>query len=483
KRFTKWSSLSLPIHVYSAANSSNAFVYSDYGLPTEFKIRLDIRPTTQELSNFDYFQVAVVENVYPTGPETIVEGENQTFIASLLPIEAVDDYRMSHGDTFIRDYEHKTNAKVGIIPIEDLVVDLAAIKSVKSLNVKEKRLIGANVEYHNLEFDNGTPLAGGSIITRTSSAGDLFSSHQESIYRGYFRDEVYRFGIVYFDKFGNRSPVKVLDLNAVTNNRISGSLPDVRFPSRSTSNAWSLFDTNANPSRLRSLGLRLSNIHNHPTWAVGFEIVRAKRIKRIITQTPVIPMTYVQGIGALDGYPSLAVTVANGSADSEYPSAQPQTTDKIYVPKNLFWPDHRVIRRVVANSGSGALTLKRGEAELDRTSGDVRLAMIFPQNFMYGDGVFTLDGSEKIETIDYAAMRAKIIGFSGEDGEAADTKAKATFFALDKGDYYFDPAWSGKSISPTDEHKITGYIAFDNLAPPSSLNGKRVMDYEALATE
>lgn len=473
KRFTKWSSLTLPIHVYSAANSTVAAVYSDYGLPTDFKIRIDITPTTEELNNWDYFQLAVIENVYPTGPETVTEGKNQTFVASLLPIETNSTYLSG---SVLQNYEHKTNAKVGIIPIEELVVDLAAIKNVKTLSVKGKKLVAANIDYHSLEFDNGTPAAGGSVITRTSAALDLFSSHEESIYRGYFRDEVYRFGIVYIDKFGNRSPVKVLDLNMITNNKISGLLPDVRFPSRSTSNSWTLFDAS---SRLRSLGLQLTNIRNHPKWAVGFEIVRAKRIKKVLSQTPVIPMTYVKGIGALDGYPSLVATMIDKSGDTQYLSAQPQTTDEIYIPKNLFWPDERVVNR----SSSTTTHLKTGEAKLERSTRNTPLAMIFPQNFMYGDGVFVLTGAEELEVVDYAALKSEITNYTaGTAGDTLETKIKANFHALKKGDYYFDPAWVSKSIVG-DTHTIKGHKTFENLGTPASLNGKNIMDHEALLTK
>lgn len=478
KRFTKWSSLSSPLHIYSDNNSATGFVYSDYGMPTNFKAVLQINLPTREINDFDYFQVVVVENVYPTGPESITEGENQTFVASLLPVAKVSDYIVG---TQITNYEHKTNAKVGLVAIEDIVVDYAAIKNVKTLNVSQKRLVGGNIEYHNLQFDHpsGDPIADGSVITRTSEDGDLFSTHRQSIFRGYFRDEVYRFGIVYIDKYGNRSPVKVLNLNIASDNQISGTLPDMRFPSRATSNSWSLFD-GSSPARLRSLGLKLSNIRNHPKWAVGFEIVRAKRIKKIVTQTPLIPMTYVEGIGAIASYPSLAVTLsAGGAGDAKYPDAQPQTTDEIYMPKNLFWPD----RRAIIGNPTPTTYLRRGEAKIINDGrAHVSTAVIFPQNFMYDGGVFSLTGAEKIETVDYAALRAKVTDYSsGVAGDAVTTKARANFYALEAGDYYFDPAWAAKTI--VDSHKIKGYHAFENLGEPSSLNGKSLMNYEALQTK
>lgn len=490
KKFTKWSALSLPIHVYSAANSSEP-VFSDYGLPTTFKIRLDITPTTVELNTFDYFQVAVVENVYPTGPESITEGNTTTFVASLLPIQATSTYLASG---VLQNYEHKTNAKVGVVPIEELVVNLAPIKSLRSIAIKQNRLIGANVAYHDLTWDHpsGEPtFTGGSILTRVTNLGDLFSSHEESIYRGYFRDEVYRFGIVYFDKYGNESPVKVLNMSVVTGNQITAGLIDMKFPSRSTSNAYTIFDNNGSPDRIRSLGVHLDNIKNHPTWAVGFRIVRVKRKKKILAQTPLIPMTYVQGIGALDNYPSIGVTATQTTpifgtdllTTNEYTDAQPQSTTKVFMPKNLFWPEARVVSRATSINSSGDTTGKIGEARIVRSSEAISLGMIFPQNFMYDDGTFSLDGSEKLQTIDYAALRLNATEYStGTAGDKLNTKIKGTFFALDAGDYYFDPAWAAKSISEA-LVPIKGYLTFKNLANSDSLNGKKVMDYASLETE
>jgi hypothetical protein len=481
KKFTKWSSLTLPIHVYSAANSSSSPVFSDYGLPTTFKIRLDITPTPTELSNFSYFQLAVVENIYPTGAEAIVDGDNRTFVASVLPIQATSTY-LSSG--VLQNYEFKTNAKIGVIPIEEIVVDLAAVKSAKTISVKENKLIAGGIKYHSFTFDHGEPsVISGSVITKTISLGDIFSSHEQSIFRGYFRDEVYRLGIVYRDTFGNKAPAKILDMRAVTNNQISGSAIDMKFPSRSTNNAFTIMDNNGSPDRIRSLGLNLSAIRNHPSWAVGFDIVRVKRKKKILSQSPLIPMSYVQGVGAINNYPSDANTVPDGGdPETTYPDAQPQTTSKVYVPKNLFWPESRVISRATSSVGSGVSTGKIGESKLVRNSTNIPVAMIFPQNHMYDDGVFTLSGSEKLQTIDFCTLRLAPTEYSsGIAGDLMNTKIKGTFYALDAGDYYFDPAWSGKSLAES-LAPINGYIAFKNLGISDSLNGKKIMDYDSLKT-
>src|SRR5690606_25337791 len=101
---------------------------------------------------------------------------------------------------------------------------------VKTLNVKDNRLIAGNVHYTDLEFDNGTPeIASGTIISDATTGVDSFSDDEfASNRKGYWRGEVYRFGVVYTDEFGNKSPVIPLDLSGVTDNAISGSLTDLK---------------------------------------------------------------------------------------------------------------------------------------------------------------------------------------------------------------------------------------------------------------
>jgi hypothetical protein len=471
KRFTKWSSLTDPIHVYQQAQTSGQQVYSSVGASTSFAVNLTITPTAEELANFSYYQLAVIENIYPvTSPVQP---------ASLLTIQAISGSSAS--------FSHRSNEKIGLITIEDLVVDLAALQSVKTLGVKQGRLFGGNVQYKNLEFDNGEPAASGSIIVDVGT-DDSFNDHAFSSTKlGYFRDETYRFGIVYRDKYGNKSPVKTLDLNAITDNQISGSLTDVHFPGRNVSNSYTLFDGSGN---LRSLGLGLTNIHNHPTWAVGFEIVRAKRIKRILFQTPIVPMYTVTGIGAFDDYPSQSTTTAT-SAHVQYPDAQPQINLPVYVPKNLFWPEPRNIRLATQQFGAGTTLRKIGEAILttrDKNFGftveNPYYQMIFPPASMYGAATpYNFGEFEKIETVDYCIAQTFVNDFVNHatfaPGDFIHTQISGTWAALNDGDYYFDSAWSAKTIDPA-ETGIKNYVFQDNLSAGTTLSGNKIMQYSLL---
>lgn len=486
KKFTKWSTLTSPVHVYDAENGSSP-VHAGIGLPTARKISIDIEPAFDELDNFEYVQIAVVENTTATAP----------IKASLLEITSIPTPPLS--------FEYKSNVSIGSIPLTDITIDSAQIDHVKTLNIKDNRMFAGNVQYTELLFDNGDPeITSGSIRVRSSSAifgsnnADSYSDDAfSSTYVGYWRDEVYRFGIVYSDGKGNKSPVKPLDLNGITGNQISGSLTDVKFPSRATSNSYTTLSAS---NRTRGLGLDLVGITNHPTWARSFEIVRVKRKKNILFQTPMIPMSIVSGVGAASNYPS---HYYNGVDGVDVTDAQPQTAGEVLVPKNLFWPE---LRHIVQN-GQPIATVIPGpfgtltnpaifrsatEVKLKRES-DYSFASIFPAPNMYGDTVFDHTGAEKIDIIDYALLRvdfedfkdSSVIPSSYNTGAYVDTSVVGNFYAIAEGQYYFDATWTGKSISSTYKNiPLTDYEYFSGPdAQPASVGGMTTLDYEALQTK
>lgn len=475
KKFTKWSSLTNPIHVY-VRDLANYISYAGIGLPTNQEISFFVDPTQEERNNFNYFQLAVVENIYPLTESATT--------ASLLEVRPVSDLSGV--------IEYSSNTKVGTIPIEDIVVDLAPIQTAKTLNTKLNKLFLGNIKYRPLDLDNGTPaVTSGSIATQTSTPATLYyQPDMATNKKGYFRDEVYRFGIVYSDKYGNRSAPVALDLSGVTGNQISMGLKDIKFPSRSTSNTYSLLDSSDCP---RALGLQLNGIVNHPTWAVGFEIVRVKRIKRISFQSPVIPSMSVEGIGAFLRYPSLINTTNDDADTKEYADAQPMTSSQVIVPKNLFWPERRdIVRRTTSVDGDGIFgssTFNRrakGEAQITNTTQGYDLSFIFPQPDIYGDKPYTYIGNESLDTIDFCICKLDVEEFNTSEvgtltGNHINTRIGGNFYALRNGDYYFDSAWVGKSISDSD-NQVTEYKFIDNLGSGITLAGYKVLQYDELQT-
>lgn len=476
KKYTKWSTLTNPAHVY-ATEGAQSIKYAGIGLPTTKKVEITITPTDDEMNNFSQYQIAVVENVYPTGAESVTNGTNQSFVASLLDVEEI----LSAPATFY----HLSNTKVGTVPIEELVVDLAPVETAKTLSIKQNKLFLGNVKYRDLEYDNGIPTATGFI--QTSVADFLYDNELNSTkYRGYFRNEVYRFGIVYYDKYGNYSAPSVLDLEGITDNQISAGIPDVKFPDRSLSSSWSILDAS---DRQRILGLWLT-IDNHPTWAVGFEIVRVKRIKRVMFQTPVIPMTTIEGLGAFNLYPNTPYVGEPDGSNKDFPDAIPMTSSEVYVTKNLFWPENRrIYRRTDGYTGSGAGARRKGEHRLAQ-QGTYSFAAIFPQQDLYEKSAYNFIGNEKVETVDYCLLKLdheefdeSTINAYSYAGNQINTKVTGTFYATSHDQYYYQGSGSfaGKSVDAV--NAVVDYIAIPAGSEGTTLGGEKILTHGDLQTQ
>lgn len=471
KKFTKWSSLTNPIHIYSTISSSPDRYSSGIGLYTDRKITLHINPTALELDNFEHFQLAVIENIYPTGALSIESEGVSTSYASLLEIKEVADFIT--GSTI--NVEYVSNNKIGTISIDELTIDNSAIESAKTLVIKNNRLFAGNIHYKNLTVDT-PPSITGTIITNNGRATEL----NATLNKGYFRGEVYRFGIVYFDKYGNKSSPYVLDMSSVTGNQINTLLStDYKFPERNLNNSYSLLTSLNIP---RNLGLDLT-VDNHPTWATGFEIVRLDRKKRILFQTPVIPYTTIKGIGAFYNYPT---TYNTDAGTTEVANAQPMTSDVVYAPKNLLWPEMRKITNVTATSpaGSGINTRIKGEAKLE-ISTSYNFAGIFPPESQYNNKEFTFSGSEQLEQVDYVHLKVDYTAFSTStynDGDYIETDVAATFYALNDEQYYYDAAWVAKA-SILNTNSINDSIYLDNYSEGGTLSGGSITEFSQLDTD
>jgi hypothetical protein len=283
-QFTKFSLFSNPIQIYvnkTAALSNNyTQAVSGVGLQSSSKIVVDIPLSANELAYYTHFRLAVLENIEPSGVNVEV--------ARLTPIESISDYLSS---STINNYEYSTNLRLESIALSEIVVDTMAINTIKTLTVRENRLVGGNVTYKALDYDNGDPvISGGSIVKESlSNQRNPFDSPSfASRYRGHFRGEVYRYAISYFDEDGNFSYPKVFNMASVAHNQcaaLDDGHKDMKFPNRSQvlgGTRYTLFNSS---NRLQSLGLELTGIDNHPTWAKGFVILRARRIKNILSNT------------------------------------------------------------------------------------------------------------------------------------------------------------------------------------------------------
>lgn len=466
--YSKWSPFTAPIHITQADLSTSPQSHQnngEIGTNSTQKITLSIDVSTAEEALYTHYQLGVIERTATTLPTVLA-------LKTLSTLDGSETYSDSILD----------NTQATSIDLADVVIDDAPIKSAKTIQVKNNKLFAGNIEYYNLEFD--APSVTGTIVRKTDIR-DFFSKPTNfSKYKGYFRDEVYRFGVVYFDKYGNYSKVKVLDMRGVTGN--ASSVSDMKFPSRRTKE-YNVFDNTAT-TNIVSLGLSLT-VNDHPSWAVGFIIVRAPRKKNIVTQTPLIPMSELNGVEVIGDYPSSGVDISNPALTVDFTGATPMSAVGTLAPKNYFWNQDRHLVKNTSDTnpkqvgevmwGTTALALVAGQTGSPNAYGG-----IFPQDSMLTGNGFE-DRAYNYELTDIAWLRLKSSRVSGTytDGDYADTDVHGTFYADSGGDYYAAGTTFTLSSAPTPNPtgKIIDYKFVENGAP-STIGNYFLQDYNKLIT-
>jgi hypothetical protein len=488
--YTKFTLFTAPIPIFNESE----IVGGDKTRPTgdvlevtNKVINLNIDITSQESNEYSHYQLAVISNNQPTPANTV---------------QLLTPSPISSGVTAY-NYNYESNDFLESRDISEFVVDKAAISKVKALTIKNNRLITGNIEYHSLDYDNGDPsISSGSILRR------LESDDPEAV--GYWRDEVYRYGISYFDEFYNFSRPKILNLSGVVDNKASTGV-DMKFPKIYDSGNYQLLSATSNvPIKL---GLRFS-VDNHPTWAKGFVILRAKRKKNIISQTPLIPMTSIEALPARDNYPSSATE--NGDVTVAYDTAQPQNPLGLITTKNFFQSTKRnaeIDPPVIGAEYKGP----RWVEETFTRSGTPSLPVSFSSFNRSWDyrGVFipsdVLDSSQlnttsfdpkestNVDVVDCAFLKLKYlddtpstlgdgtVDTSVEAGETIETKTHGTFYAVEAEDYYsFSSVGSEKALNSESNFNssevIEEYEFINNISEGVIIGGNPVNRFSNLET-
>lgn len=252
---------------------------------------------------YDSVQLAIVK---ATGLDT------PSLVTILEPNEAM--YGSVDSVSYIRYTGGERGASSSIDAIN---IDESPILTGKTIEHNEGTIYLANVKYLPEEIEE-TPFSAETHIEELFCLSDPMAAAPTSLEngyytpincaykRGYFRGEVYRFGRHYVDKFGRHGRVKPFvfplgsydqsfhDTTWMYNWATSGN--DFRFVSRECYEGRLLDDGD----KMRAIGLSLSGIKNHPSWAYGMYIDRAPRIKDVLGQSVV-----VNGIAVTGGYYSL----------------------------------------------------------------------------------------------------------------------------------------------------------------------------------
>lgn len=363
--YTKWSLVSNPIPVIP---ESTPIIGGSIGEVTNKSIDVSVQVSVADAGNYDFLELATIKN--DTG-DRVAQG-----------VAFVSTHTVSSDGALTIAYNGRLAEYE--LPVSEVVVDDAAIESVSTIIETNGRLLAGDINYFDrlLDDDEGLIVDAKAVTDSVdyATAASTFSK------KGYFRDEVYRFGITYHDKYGNWSPPKPIDFSglrretptdttftivSLTNREIfnttySNNLatietdatvtgisigdvvrinfgtvgtPDFRyyevvetatvnilvaayenFPtltptvtelvkclgnaySHSASSDYKFPDRDKKGySILRSddtpnaLGITITvNGLSHPSWAVGFAIVRMERDRNVLYQAPIVPSVRVLG--------------------------------------------------------------------------------------------------------------------------------------------------------------------------------------------
>ena len=321
KKYTKWSLLTNPVFIgFDETTTSKS--YGGTGYISSNKITLTLESKEDYTSLYTHYQIAVVENING--------GDDSTLTVKLLQPEDISGFTST--TTF--DYESNKPAKE-LVSIDEVTVDDAQIKAFNTLEIKNNRLIPANVKYHPLDYDNDEPsVANNTIPLLKPFTDDGITAYSDadnsSSYVGYFRDELYRFGVVYEDKYGNFSKPKILNFSSCGANQAGGGI-DWKFPMRNDGLYGTLLDGS---NDIQALGLSIKSLVNHPSWAIAVHIVRVPRKKKIQFQSPLVPSILVQPAKADGSYPDQRYSYAE--SDLDILNVEAANPDGTFIPKNFF---------------------------------------------------------------------------------------------------------------------------------------------------
>jgi hypothetical protein len=216
--YTKWSTFTNPVPIIPLSYSSGSTVNyygGAVGQQTSRSISYSIALSTGETSiDYDRIEIAVVKN------------NDGTYVQQL--VAYVNEFPNTNTGTTTLTGTYTGNEPEFELDIDEITAPDAPVETVKTIVEKDNRLLAGNIKYFDRRIaDNEVNIIEAKTIRRMVDYEDPLNTTR---YRGYFRDEVYRFGITYHDQYGNWSPVKPLNFSNFsastpkTFSRVTGSI-------------------------------------------------------------------------------------------------------------------------------------------------------------------------------------------------------------------------------------------------------------------
>jgi len=202
---TKWSTFTNPVPAIPLAYTSGTSI-NYYGGPvgqqTSRSINYSIPIASTEASgSYDKIEIAVVKN------------NDGTYVKQLVAYVSEISNTVASGSGTVTGTYKGTESEYEL-DIDEITAPDAPVETVKTLVEKDNRLLAGNIKYFDRRIGDGeAKVIEARTIRRAIDYEDPINTNK---YRGYFRDEVYRFGITYHDEYGNWSPVKPIDFSSFT---------------------------------------------------------------------------------------------------------------------------------------------------------------------------------------------------------------------------------------------------------------------------
>lgn len=225
-------------------------------------------------------------------------------------------------------------------------------------------------------------------------------------------------------------PPLSITFNATEDGKYSHSeSSDWKFPSRDT-NGFEILNSD---SEVQSLGLRINGIINHPTWAVGFSILRAKRRKNIIFQSPhittvAIRQSRTEGDFSFDGNTNGIYGIkALGLGSAKNIGLEPNTIN------NEFLESSYVLQTGVTNPNSALIPV----------------SFIVPPDYLFNTNNqsfsdYVFDANDYVNVVDACSFNATGNITYGLGAGNPDESIALNFYAESKDNYYYNS--TGKNL-------------------------------------
>lgn len=212
--YTKWSTFTNPVAIIPLSYTSGTTVNyygGAVGQQTPRSINYSISLSSGETTDYNEIEIAVVKN------------NDGTYVQQQVAYVNTISQSLTGGVSGVLTGTYKGTESEYELDIDEITAPDAPVETVKTIVEKDNRLLAGNIKYFNRRIaDDEVNVIEAKTIRRMVDYEDPMNTNR---YRGYFRDEVYRFGVTYHDEYGNWSPVKPLNFSDFSANRPKSLTP------------------------------------------------------------------------------------------------------------------------------------------------------------------------------------------------------------------------------------------------------------------